>query len=78
MIAFLERELESVDLISLDHDLGPARLVGEEQLDPGTGRDVTRFLAARPPRCPVIVHTSNPLGREGMVTDLELAGWSAA
>src|SRR5207237_9998450 len=48
--------LASARLISLDHDLDPER---EGADDPGTGWDLTKVLAALPPCCPVIVHTSN-------------------
>jgi hypothetical protein len=75
MIAWLGAHLEECALISLDHDLGPSRRIDEEFRDPGTGRDVADFLAARKPACPVIVHTSNPLARVGMELALQSAGW---
>ena len=56
MIAEVERYLPTARLISLDHDLEPVE--GETE-DPGDGIDVARFLAERPPACPVIVHSSN-------------------
>ena len=43
--------------------------------DPGVGRDVVEYLVTQPPTCPVIVHTSNYLARDGMVFALEFANW---
>ena len=76
MIAWLEAHLPECALVSLDHDLGPSRRVGDEFRDPGTGRDVADFLASRAPACPVIVHTSNSLARVGMELALQSAGWT--
>ncbi|APW62892.1 cyclic-phosphate processing receiver domain-containing protein [Paludisphaera borealis] len=64
--------LASARLISLDHDLEPQD--GETE-DPGDGIEVARFLAERPPVCPVIVHSSNGTRSEWMVGELELGGW---
>ncbi len=69
MIAWLSDHLPEVRLLSLDHDLGPGSSVGD-------GRDVVAFLAARSPACPVIVHTSNDLGRQPMLRELRKAGWA--
>jgi hypothetical protein len=44
-------------------------------LDPGTGRDVTDFLAKAVASCPVVVHSSNSQGATSMLTTLESAGW---
>jgi hypothetical protein len=57
MIAWLEKHLTEVVLISLDHDLGANRQRSGKVFDPGTGRDVVDFLVQHPPGCPVIVHT---------------------
>jgi hypothetical protein len=56
MIREIEPYLPTARLISLDHDLEPQE--GESE-DPGDGIDVARFLAQRPPACPVIIHSSN-------------------
>jgi hypothetical protein len=64
--------LPAARLISLDHDLDPE---GENSSDPGTGWDVAKFLAALPPACPVIVHTSNGTRADWMMGEFELGGW---
>jgi CheY-like chemotaxis protein len=72
MIAECEDFLEQAALISLDHDLerqpGAAR-------DPGTGLEVASFLAAYPPICPVIIHSSNADRAWSMHNELRFAGW---
>ena len=75
MIAWLEDHLGECALISLDHDLGPTFERDGERIDPGDGRDVTNWLGERPPACPVIVHTSNPLYGPSMEVSLQIAGW---
>jgi hypothetical protein len=72
MVRELPAILPDAVLISLDHDLDP--WPGDTE-DPGDGLDVVKFLAERPPVCPVIVHTSNRQRADWMVGDLELAGW---
>lgn len=57
-IAWLEENLEECDLISLDYNLGPSWTREGERFDPGTGRDVVDYLAAKPPQCPIIFHSS--------------------
>jgi hypothetical protein len=64
--------LSSARLISLDHDLDPED--GSPD-DPGTGWDVVKVLAALPPVCPAIVHTSNGERANWMVGEFELGGW---
>ncbi len=71
MIREIEPFLPSAQLISLDHDLEPTE--GED--DPGDGIDVARFLAARPPVCPVIIHSSNGSRSDWMIGEFELGGW---
>ena len=78
MIAWLEKNLEGVDLLCLDHDLGPNRLRDGQEFDPGTGRDVADFLAVRPPQCSVVIHSTNTIGADGMQFAMEDAGWSVA
>lgn len=48
---------------------------GTAVFDPGIGRDVSAFLAARHPVCPIIIHTTNTLARPGMIDELEVGGW---
>lgn len=77
-IAWLSDHLPSVALISLDHDLGPNRQRNGEVFDPGTGRDVVDYLVTQEPVCPVIVHTTNHIARDGMLFALEGAGWKTS
>jgi len=74
-INWLKGNLSSAVLISLDHDLGPNRERDGEVFDPGTGRDVVDYLVTKTPVCPVIVHTTNHIARDGMLFALEGAGW---
>jgi hypothetical protein len=77
-IEWLEKNLSSVILISLDHDLGPNRERNGKVLDPGTGRDVVDCLVTQDPVCPVIVHSTNYVARDGMIFALEGAGWEVS
>lgn len=77
MIEWLGQHLSSVVLISLDHDL-PLRDREGQRIDCGTGRQVADYLAARPPSCPVIVHSSNEDCASGMFFCLKDAGWSVS
>ena len=72
MVMWLEDSLRSVRLMSLDHDL---ELSKREAGDPGTGRDVVDFLIGENSICPVIIHTSNVTGGDGMQGELEAVGW---
>jgi hypothetical protein len=72
MIRDLEAALPSARLISLDHDLDPEE---GQTADPGTGWDVTKVLAALPPVCPVIIHTSNGERATWMMGEFDLGGW---
>lgn len=76
MVEWLHDHLDDIGLVCLDHDLGPSRERGGVRFEPGTGRDVSRFLAGVAPRCGVVVHSSNPDGAPAMVWELEAAGWS--
>lgn len=78
MVAWLADHLESVQLIGLDHDLGPTRMRDDAIFDPGTGRDVADWLAERAPACPILIHTTNAFAAPGMVLALESAGWRCA
>ncbi|WP_315852424.1 cyclic-phosphate processing receiver domain-containing protein [Telmatocola sphagniphila] len=72
MIREVESLLPLAILISLDHDLEPLR---DSLEDPGTGWDVTKYLATLPPICPILVHTSNLERSSWMMGEFELAGW---
>jgi len=72
MIREAEPLLSQTRLISLDHDLDP---IDEQSPDPGTGWDFTKWLAARSPVCPVIVHTSNTDRGNWMMGEFELGRW---
>ena len=75
MIAWLRDHLDRVVLISLDHDLLPPLDEAEAPRPPGCGQDVVDYLRGQPPRCPVILHTSNVLAAPLMEEPLALAGW---
>lgn len=64
--------LPAARLICLDHDLDP---LDGDTIDPGTGWDVTRWLAALPPVCPVVIHTSNGERGTWMQGEFDLGGW---
>jgi hypothetical protein len=72
MIREVEDYLPHARLISLDHDLDPEE---GDSCDPGTGWEVTKVLAALPPACPVIIHTSNGERAGWMMGEFELGGW---
>ena len=74
--AWLDDHLAQTVLISLDYDLSMA---GNSARRPaGTGGDLVRYLAAKPPVCPVIVHTVNVHFAPGMVGALVDSGWPVA
>jgi len=75
IIAWLEEHLDEVEMLSLDHDLGGNRPQKGGQFDPGTGRDVAEFLAARRCTCPTMIHSNNYPAVLGMCRVLEDAGW---
>jgi hypothetical protein len=75
LIEWFKVELSDLDLISLDHDLGPNRERDGEVFDPGTGRDVVDYLCSCRPVCPVLIHSSNSTAAQGMHFALEDAGW---
>ena len=77
-VEWLKENLSSAVLISLDHDLGPNRERDGETFDPGTGRDVVDYLVTENPICPVIVHTTNHVARDGMIFALEGSGWKTS
>ncbi|MBI2929310.1 MAG: hypothetical protein HYY24_26900 [Verrucomicrobia bacterium] len=73
MIAECSPALAECCLISLDHDLSP--MPGATQ-DPGTGLEVSEFLASREPVCPVIIHTANHERRWSMSNEFRFAKWN--
>lgn len=74
-IRFLQDHLNETILICLDHDLEMKKGPDGTWVDAGTGRDVTDFLAQRPPGCAVVIHTTNSTARVGMKMVLQDAGW---
>ncbi|XAL98468.1 hypothetical protein OT109_12870 [Phycisphaeraceae bacterium D3-23] len=76
MLRDLPGLLPSAEVISLDHDLYPLS-GGDPDEDLGDGFMVARWLAEQsgPPRCPVILHTSNGDMCKRMQGVLEHAGW---
>jgi len=76
MLTWLAEHLDEVALISLDHDLPIRRDEENRLIDCGTGRQVADWLAARPPACPVIVHSSNEPCAAGMNFAMQDAGWT--
>lgn len=72
MIEEMGEYLGMARLISLDHDLDPEE---GSSADPGTGWDLVKVLAALPPVCPVIIHTSNGERATWMCGEFELGGW---
>lgn len=75
MVAWLRDHQGEVVLLSLDYDLPIRRTADGELQDFGTGETVSAFLCAGDPTCPVIVHSSNPIGAAKMVQQLEAARW---
>jgi CheY-like chemotaxis protein len=75
MVAYLESNLASALIISLDHDLELIPQQNGKLLDRGTGREVANFLVQREPSCPVIIHTTNSAAGDGMEFLLREAQW---
>jgi CheY-like chemotaxis protein len=71
MLAEIGPYLPSAALISLDHDLEPTG-----PADPGDGLQIAKHLASLPPRCPVVIHTSNGVRGDMMEGEFELARWT--
>lgn len=72
MLAEIDALLPEAHLISLDHDLYRD---APEDPEPGTGRMIADHLSTRPPRCPVIVHSTNTDAAWGMFNQLSSGGW---
>tara|TARA_R110002111_G_scaffold203713_2_gene268557 strand:- start:20125 stop:20577 length:453 start_codon:yes stop_codon:yes gene_type:complete len=73
IIGWLDSNLASAAIISLDHDLFPQ---SDNEPDPGTGRDVADYLTTQSPVCHVIIHTTNSLAAPGMELVLSDQGWT--
>lgn len=67
--------LDDVALIGLDHDLEMIEGDDRRLIDPGSGMDVARELAAISPGPPVVIHTTNRTAGDGMEDTLRAAGW---
>lgn len=72
MIRDLPDHLSTASIISLDHDLLPAKGCAS---DPGTGLDVCEVLAKRKPTCPVLLHTANYIKVWPMMNELAFSKW---
>jgi CheY-like chemotaxis protein len=75
MIRFLEAHLADTLIISLDHDLDLKPGLDGRSVDPGTGREVADYLAAKSAACPVVIATTNSRAGDGMQRVLRRAGW---
>ncbi|WP_390457422.1 cyclic-phosphate processing receiver domain-containing protein [Planctomicrobium piriforme] len=76
MIKCLAAGIEDVALISLDHDLELIPEPGGQLVDPGTGVEVSDWLAAQAPSCPVIIQTTNSRAGHQMEDSLRESGWT--
>jgi len=72
MLSALPQCLSTARVISLDHDLERS---ADLEPDPGTGRDVSRYLATQSAGCPVIIHSTNLHAALAMESELQEAGW---
>jgi CheY-like chemotaxis protein len=72
IISWLREHMDETIGLALDHDL--ERIPG--QSDPGSGRDVARFLASEKPQFPIVIHSTNLHAAIGMEAILEENGWS--
>src|ERR1700677_1098066 len=75
MVTYLGSNLCNTLLISLDHDLPLRETQHGKFVDSGTGREVAEVLAALPPTCPVVIHTSNSACGDAMELLLRDAHW---
>ena len=75
MVNWLEENISSVVLISLDHDLPIIQYRMGKRVEAGTGRFVADYLATREPVCPVIVHSLSSNNGEGMARVLTDTKW---
>jgi hypothetical protein len=68
----LPAHIAAADLISLDHDL----VAEPGEPDPGDGLEVAIAMAALPPTCPVILHSTNIDRVASMTRELADGGWT--
>jgi hypothetical protein len=71
MITDLAEGLEHASIISLDHDLNRVA----DEVDPGSGYDVAKFLTELIPCCAIVIHASNGERGNWMEGALAHAGW---
>src|SRR5690606_29205004 len=69
----IQKHWESIQLLSLDHDLEKQDV---SDPDPGDGRDVAKWLATQLPRFPILIHTSNSIMGDSMYFTLIESGFS--
>ena len=62
--AVIQQNLDDLEYVSLDHDLG--------SYDHLTGYDLCKWMAETEtfPECPIRAHTNNPAGRDNMINTL--------
>ncbi|MFA5802045.1 MAG: cyclic-phosphate processing receiver domain-containing protein [Thermoleophilia bacterium] len=77
MVYWLKEHISEVCLISLDHDLGPNRIIDGNVHDPGSGMEVVDYLITNRPSCPVIIHSSNSNAVQRMKSALDASGWKS-
>jgi hypothetical protein len=73
-LPWIEENWQRIICLSLDHDLEPCSEY--PSVDPGIGRDVSSFVAAKEPAFPVVLHTTNATAAIGMESDLSENGWN--
>ena len=76
VVDWLEKDLESTALISLDDDMGARRVELGELLDPGTMAEVATQIAKYQPCCPVVLNTSGEQAKR-LSEILMSARWNA-
>lgn len=74
-IDFLRAHLAGTLVVALDNDLDMKPGPDGRPVDQGEGRHVAEFLAAHPPACPVVIHTTNTSAAAAMDDVLRDAGW---
>ena len=75
VISFYTQHKSEIALIALDHDLEDVYDSSGNQVDPGTGRDVSDFLSSQKASCPLIIHSTNRTAVDGMEFELVESGW---
>ncbi|MCG6155536.1 cyclic-phosphate processing receiver domain-containing protein [Rubinisphaera margarita] len=75
MTSWLESHFDEVVGMALDNDLPLRSMPDGTTQDCGEGREVADWLATRPPRFPIVIHSTNTWAVEYMLDVLGLAGW---